>query len=166
MEYISLFKGLYEQKVKYLICGGLAVNIYGIPRMTADIDLLVAFEKKNIQKFEQVIEELEFASVVPIKLNTLLDESERANMIEEKNLIAYSYYNKRANFMNLDVLIDVPISFDGMWETKTQRDIEDFKINIVSLEDLIRLKQYANRVQDKQDVLMLNKLQNISETAE
>lgn len=164
MEYINLFKKLYEQKVKYLICGGLAVNIYGIPRMTADIDLLVAFENENIKKFEQVIEELEFASVVPIQLNSLLDESERANMIEEKNLIAYSYYNKRANFMNLDVLIDVPISFEGMWDVREERNIEDFKINIVSLNDLIQLKKYANRTQDQQDVLMLNKLQNIATT--
>ncbi len=164
MEYINLFKKLYEQKVKYLICGGLAVNIYGIPRMTADIDLLVAFENENIKKFEKVIEELEFASVVPIQLNSLLDESERANMIEEKNLIAYSYYNKRANFMNLDVLIDVPISFEGMWDVREERNIEDFKINIVSLDDLIRLKKYANRTQDQQDVLMLNKLQNIATT--
>ncbi len=164
MEYINLFKKLHEQKVKYLICGGLAVNIYGIPRMTADIDLLVAFETDNIRKFEQVIEELEFASVVPIQLNSLLDEAERANMIEEKNLIAYSYYNKRANFMNLDVLIDVPISFEGMWDVREERNIEDFKINIVSLDDLIRLKKYANRTQDQQDVLMLNKLQNIATT--
>jgi predicted nucleotidyltransferase len=164
MEYINLFKRLYEQKVRYLICGGLAVNIYGIPRMTADIDLLVAFDNDNIKQFEQVIEELEFASVVPIQLNSLLDESERANMIEEKNLIAYSYYSKRANFMNLDVLIDVPISFEGMWEVREEREIEDFKINIVSLNDLIQLKKYANRTQDKQDVLMLNKLQNIATT--
>jgi len=43
MEYLQLFKKLSEEQVRYLICGGLAVNIYGIPRMTADIDLLLDF---------------------------------------------------------------------------------------------------------------------------
>jgi len=48
----SLFKSLADNKVKYLLCGGLAVNLYGIPRMTADVDLLIDWEKENIEKFE------------------------------------------------------------------------------------------------------------------
>lgn len=161
MEYINLFRKFHEENVQYLICGGLAVNIYGIPRMTADIDLLVSFSAENVQKFERVLEELSFASVVPIQLNALLDASKRAEMIETKNLIAYSYYNKRANFMNVDVLMDVPFSFEMMWENREKREIEDFDINIVSLEHLIEMKKYANRNQDQQDVKMLAKLQNI-----
>ena len=163
MEYISLFKKLFEAEVHYLICGGLAVNIYGIPRMTADIDLLVSFEEENVKKFEKVLDELAFASVVPIQLNTLLDDTKREAMIEEKNLIAYSYYNKRSNFMNVDVLIDVPLSFQDMWENREKREIENFEINIVSLDHLIDLKKYANRNQDQQDILMLNKLQHITD---
>ena len=162
MEYIGLFRKLFEAQVQYLICGGLAVNIYGIPRMTADIDLLISFDEANIQQFEQVLSELAFESVVPIQLNTLLDQGKRQQVIEEKNLIAYSYYNKHSNYMNIDILIDVPLSFQNMWTSRETRSIEDFKINIVSLQDLIDLKRYANRTQDKQDILMLNKLQNIS----
>ena len=161
MEYISLFKQLHQAQIHYLICGGLAVNIYGIPRMTADIDLLVSFDEENIKRFESVVDDLSFASVVPVQLSSLLDQGKRQQIIKEKNLIAYSYYNKRSNFMNLDVLIDVPISFDSLWEKREKRSIEDFEINIVSLNDLIELKKYANRVQDKQDVLMLHKLQKI-----
>ncbi len=37
MEYLKLFKLLDAREVRYLLCDGLAVNIYGIPRMTADI---------------------------------------------------------------------------------------------------------------------------------
>ena len=162
MEYINLFRKFHEEGVQYLICGGLAVNIYGIPRMTADIDLLVNFSEDNILKFEHVLEELSFASVVPIQLNSLLDASKRAEIIKTKNLIAFSYYNKRANFMNVDVLIDMPFSFTNMWENRERREIENFEINIVSLEHLIEMKKYANRNQDQQDVKMLAKLQHIA----
>lgn len=161
MEYVNLFSKLHQEGIQYLICGGLAVNIYGIPRMTADIDILVRFDEDNIEKFEQAVEELAFAALIPIKLHTLLDEKTRKEMIDNKNLIAYSYYNTRSNFMNLDILIDVPISFDLMWEQKETRDIDGLPIQIVSLAHLIELKRYANRNQDRQDILMLEKLQRI-----
>ena len=114
-----------------------------------------------MKPFENVLEELSFASVVPIQLNSLLDASKRAEVIKTKNLIAYSYYNKRANFMNVDVLIDVPFSFENMWKNRERREIENFEINIVSLEHLIEMKRYANRNQDQQDIKMLTKLQHI-----
>ena len=47
MEYEKLFDCFYNNKVRYVICGGLAVNIYGIPRMTADIDLIIDFSAEN-----------------------------------------------------------------------------------------------------------------------
>ena len=64
--------------------------------------------------------------------------------------------------MNVDVLIDVPFSFEMMWENRERRTIEDFEINIVSLDNLIEMKRYANRNQDQQDVKMLSKLQHIN----
>ena len=53
MEYLELFSKLEQFKVRYLICGGLAVNIYGIPRMTADIDLLLDFTEKLLNNERQ-----------------------------------------------------------------------------------------------------------------
>ena len=50
MEYSLLFEQLEKQKIRYLLCGGMAVNIYGIPRMTADIDLLLDFNEDNIER--------------------------------------------------------------------------------------------------------------------
>jgi hypothetical protein len=52
MEIKKIFDVLNQYNVKYLVCGGLAVNIYGIPRMTADIDLLLDFEESNVLNFE------------------------------------------------------------------------------------------------------------------
>ncbi|GAB4335119.1 MAG: nucleotidyl transferase AbiEii/AbiGii toxin family protein [Flammeovirgaceae bacterium] len=163
MEYLNLFRKLFEVRVRYLICGGLAVNIYGIPRMTSDVDLLLDFEEDNIKNFNKAVEDLAFAPMIPISLTSLLDEQIRAKMIKEKNLIAYSYYNTRSNFMSLDVLIDSPISFEGMWERKEVRKVNNDDIFIVSLEDLIQLKKYANRNQDKQDVILLSKLTNFNQ---
>jgi len=46
MEYLKLFEQLQQHDIRYMLCGGLAVNVYGIPRMTADIDIVLDFEEK------------------------------------------------------------------------------------------------------------------------
>lgn len=158
MEYLDLFKKLEEQKIRYLICGGLAVNIYGIPRMTADIDILLDFTEENIAKFENAMKILMYQSSLPITLKIFVSENERKKVIAEKNLIAFSFFNSLANYMSLDVLIDVPIPFDMLWETKENRQLERINVNIVSIENLISLKQYANRQQDRDDIILLSRL--------
>ena len=35
MEYEDLFESLWKENVRFLICGGLALNIYGIPKSTS-----------------------------------------------------------------------------------------------------------------------------------
>lgn len=161
MEYFTLFHKLFKNDVKYLICGGLAVNIYGIPRMTSDIDLLLEFSPENIKKFNETVKSLDFCPMAPISLESLLDEETRARVIKEKNLIAFSYYNTRSNYMTLDVLVDSPITFEKLWESKEVRKVQETSIFIVSLNDLISLKKYANRNQDKQDIQLLSKLTNL-----
>lgn len=50
MFYFEILEGLYNNKIKYLIVGGLAVNLYGIPRVTQDIDIILSMDKENILK--------------------------------------------------------------------------------------------------------------------
>ncbi len=157
MEYLDFFQNLNKNKVSYLICGGLAVNIYGIPRMTADIDLLLDFEANNIKGFEEVLKKFKYNPALPITLSSLIDEKKRKVLKQEKNLIAFSYFNSVSNMMSINVLIEPPISFEIMWEKKEVRKIGETEINLVSIEHLIDMKKYSGRVQDEQDIIHLTK---------
>lgn len=161
MEYVELFKKLSQKEVRYLICGGLAVNIYGIPRMTADIDILLDFTDENIENFEHVIKHLLYQSTIPVSIKIFVNKEERLKVIKDKNLIAYSYFNSQSNYMNLDVLMDVPMLFAELWENREIRMLDEISINIVSVEHLISMKKYANRKQDLEDVILLSKLLKI-----
>jgi hypothetical protein len=158
MQIKKIFDVLNNFKVRYLVCGGLAVNIYGIPRMTADIDLLLDFDETNILNFENATKYLLFKSLIPLPINNFINKEERIKIINEKNLIAYSYFNSSAGYMNIDVLLDTPIEFNDLWKQKTERKLGETSIYLVSMEDLIDLKKYANRIQDQKDVLLLSKL--------
>ncbi|MCU0423920.1 MAG: hypothetical protein MUC81_14035 [Bacteroidia bacterium] len=144
--------------MRYLLCGGLAVNIYGVPRMTADIDLILDFDYENLKQFEICVVDAFYQSQIPISLSLLSAEQERIKLIKEKNLIAFSYFNTKANIMSMDVLIDIPLGFAEMWERKTTRTTEDIDVHIVSVDDLIKLKEYSNRKQDIDDIYLLSQL--------
>ncbi len=158
MEHSELFEQLYKRDIRYLVCGGLAVNIYGIPRMTADIDLLLDFEADNVDKFETAMKQLSYFSAVPVSLKILVDKNEREKIIREKNMIAYSFFNSRSGVMALDILVDVPLAFNDLWKSKEVRKMDSIEVNLVSVEHLIALKKYSNRKQDNDDILLLSKL--------
>ena len=45
--YQEIFEALNKAKVNYLVCGGAAVILFGLPRFTADLDLIVSREQKK-----------------------------------------------------------------------------------------------------------------------
>ncbi len=153
----ELFESLALHKVKYLLCGGLAVNLYGIPRMTADIDLILEWEKENIEKFEKILKENKYRSNLYFQFSNLISATVRQQMVKEKNLIAYSFTSDSLQQMALDVIIDCPINFEIAWERRNIKLIKKAEVNVVSIGDLILLKEYANREQDKLDIINLKK---------
>ena len=158
MQYEQIFKELGGNEVRYLLCGGMAVNIYGIPRMTADIDLLVDFESRNLEKLAVVLEKLKYRTNIPVPVLSLHDTVFRENLVNQKNMVSYSLFNEQASYMSLYLLLNAPDSFDVMWEQREIRKVEGGQVNLVSPKHLIAMKEFANRGQDRNDVLLLKRM--------
>ena len=58
MFYLDLFHALQEQKVRYLVVGGVAVNLHGAERLTMDVDLMIAQDAENLPRFLAVARKL------------------------------------------------------------------------------------------------------------
>ena len=54
--------------------------------------------------------------------------------------------------------MDVPFSFEELWNDKEVRNSNELNLNLVSLNHLIALKKYSNRKQDNDDIILLSKL--------
>lgn len=160
MNYAVLFNNLRENEIRYVVCGGLAVNLHGVPRMTADVDIILDLEKENLDKFQRCIKELNYEISVPLKISDFADAEKRKKLTAEKNLVALSFFNYDKSFLALDVIIDFPIAFEKLWNDKIIRKEGDVKINLVSIDHLIQLKEFANRLQDKEDIYFLSKIKN------
>ena len=94
MFYLEVFKKLNERKVRYLIIGGVAVNFYGFPRLTFDLDLMIDLADNNsVDGFVDSMKELSFKPVIPVKIEDFLDPIKRKMWVKKKNMKVFSVYN-------------------------------------------------------------------------
>ena len=68
LDYLGIFKEFNKKKIKYIVCGGIAVNLLGIPRMTYDLDLLLKLEDKNLNKFVKLMKRLGYKAKIPVDI--------------------------------------------------------------------------------------------------
>lgn len=162
MNYRDIIQKLNEEEVKYIICGGVAANIHGLPRMTYDIDFIVSFQDDDFRKFDTIIKSFGYNHRTPTDLvGDIINTDKRQRLILEKNLLAYSYTNNNLpSSLVIDVLIDLPVNFNEIWERKDIKETGGLKINVLSLDDLILLKASANRKQDIKDLEVLKKIKD------
>ena len=70
-EFLNL---LNSHGVEYLLVGGYAVNFYGYPRYTGDIDFFIATNEQNAKNLVQALKEFGF-DVPELSIDLFLDAS-------------------------------------------------------------------------------------------
>lgn len=158
LDYQTIFKKLNQKKIDYLVVGGLAVNLHGIPRMTYDLDLMVLLEPKNILDMVTFLSKLGYRPRVPVDPKELADGEKRNLWIIEKNRKAFTFYNDMQPLGEIDLLIDAPIPYPLLKKRAISIEIQGILIPVVSIPDLIRLKRKTGRKQDISDVQLLKKV--------
>ena len=92
LNYIDIFSELNKNKIKYIVCGGIAVNLLGIPRMTYDVDLLLNMDDDNLKKFLELLKKWGFKPRVPVNIMDFALKENREKWIKEKNMKAFNLY--------------------------------------------------------------------------
>lgn len=154
----KLFSSLNEGAVKYLVAGGVAVNLYGIERATADIDIVVKLDAENVAKFVKVARKLGLKPRIPVGLDDFVDAEKRAEWVRDKRMTVFSLYDAENPFFLVDVFVQVPFDFDKVYDQKETMELEDTKIPVVPIADLIAMKEKSSRPQDQADIFYLRKI--------
>lgn len=154
----ELFSALSSESVKYLVAGGIAVNLYGIERATADIDVVLKLDEENILRFAAVAKRLGLKPRIPVKLQDFADESKRMEWIEEKGMAVFSLFDPRNPFFLLDIFVETPFDFGEVYKKRKKIRFGDITIPVVPIDELIRMKEESGRPQDRADVFYLRKI--------
>lgn len=157
MFYDDFFLELYKNKVRYLLGGGHAVNIYGIIRSTYDIDILLDLSDENLDKLLKAFQELKMIPALPIDVNDIKSEAIRNIWINEKNLIVLNFYKQDESYHSVDIFLKPLINFNEMFNRKKIVKYNDFEIYVINKADLITLKSIAGRSKDIADIKELKK---------
>ena len=158
MFYEEVFNAFNAHTVRYLVVGGVALNLHGIPRMTYDLDVMIALDVDNSLRAWQALISLGFAPRVPFTIDEFTDAKRREELFLTKNMLVLSFFKGAGKFDVVDIFVKNPIDFEDCYRRKKISLLKSLEITVAAAEDLIQLKSMTNRQQDAADVEALKKL--------
>ena len=136
----DVFRFFQQYEVKYLVIGGVASVIYGVPRATFDLEILIEATTENAQRL--------LAALVDAGFGT-------ATLTNAQDIVAHeiTVFNDR---VRIDVQTSTPgITFEDAWSRRKIITYQGQDFFVLSKEDLINIKRASGRDVDLEDVRLL-----------
>jgi len=130
-----------DKKINFCLAGGWAVGIWGAPRATEDIDLLIFLEQNELKNISELLN---------IKFNVAQSHKLKFKSATILRIIL-SLKNKKELYI-LDLILADTLYFQNILKRKIYIEFEGTSIPLISLEDLIILKSISNREEDQIDI--------------
>ena len=136
---------LFEQHgVQYSLVGGHAVNFYGYVRTTQDMDLLVLPTAENAERVMEALADYGFGGAgIPRQL-----------FEQNKGVVHLGAEPNRIDILTSLKGVESREILDGSHLV----EIEGVSVNIIALEDLLRVKRNSDRPRDLADADELAKI--------
>lgn len=159
--YADLFQAMNDAGIRYLVVGGIAVNLHGYRRFTGDVDVLMALEPENLEKMANLMKERGFVQRLPIDIRQLSDQEQVRLWLLEKGMTAYTFIDSRDPTSSIDILAGESLDFDSYDVDKLTVEAWNISIPVVSIDHLISMKKKANRGKDIEDLAALLTLKGL-----
>ena len=139
-QFRDVFASLHSHDVKYVVIGGIAAILHGVPRTTFDLDILIEATTENAERL--------LLALLEARLGT-------ATLTTPEDLLAHeiTVFNDR---VRIDVQTSTPgITFESAWERREVMRYQSQVFYTVGLDDLLASKRAAGRARDLDDVRVL-----------
>lgn len=141
-----------KNKLDYVLVGGAALVVHGIPRGTLDIDVYIVAKVETVNKLFKITEALGLKS----KQRAILAIAHSSKLIANQ-WISFSYGGKDI----LDVFLAEQKEFEKIFkDAKLKRD-KDISIKVASLEDIELMKKASGRPVDIADIELIKETRKI-----
>ncbi len=136
----DVFRSFADRDVRYVVIGGIAAVMHGVPRATFDVDLLIDPTLENAERLLAALEQAQVGT---------------ASLITPQQMLAneITVFSDR---VRIDVQTSTPgLTFDQAWRNRVTMSFEDQSFFVASKQDLIASKRAAGRAIDLEDIDML-----------
>lgn len=136
----SVFASFQKNDVRYLVIGGIAAVLYGVPRATFDLDVLIEPTLENAKRLLRAMSEAGLGTAALASADEVLATE-------------ITIFTDR---IRLDVKTSTPgIVFEEAWQRRVTMNYKGQVLEVVSLADLIASKRASGRDVDLEDVRIL-----------
>lgn len=158
MKIAELLQSLADDRIRYVLVGGLAVQLHGFLRATFDIDLVLAMDDANLTRFIDLARRFGLVPVNPVPIESLANPDQIGEWHREKGMLAFSLRETQAGGSVVDVLVRPEPSFETLQRNAVIGELYGRRIPIASIGDLLVMKRAANRPKDLVDITALEKI--------
>ncbi|MBN2573633.1 MAG: hypothetical protein JXP73_03645 [Deltaproteobacteria bacterium] len=153
-----VFAALEQRKVRYLVVGGVAVVLHGYPRFTADLDLIVDFDRANVTAAIEALTSLGYRPRAPVAAMDFADPEKRREWIEDKGVVVFSLWSPEHPATEVDLFVAEPFPFAPACRRATRVALGPLSVPVAAIPDLIGLKEKAGRPKDRDDIEKLREI--------
>jgi hypothetical protein len=146
---LEILTRLSRAKVRYIVCGGVAVVLHGVERMTIDLDLALDFDPRNVKKFNATIAGLGLIPRAPVSPEFLFDKKLRESVVREKKALVFTFIDPDNPFRMVDVLLPADKSYDALYKGSEVKRIGKVTVRIASKRQIITMKKKVRPLRDK-----------------
>ncbi len=160
--YLGLFRALATEGVRYLVVGGVAVNLHGAERLTMDIDLMLSMDAQNLRRFLRAATSMQLRpAVLPVTLKQFCDSATVEGWIRDRHMLAFQLRGPGVEDPSVDILVKTPMPFDQAYVRRVRMSLGGVAVDVASVEDLVALKSDTGREIDKSDIRALQRLEQL-----
>jgi hypothetical protein len=139
--------------VRFVVIGGLAAQAHGSPSLTADLDIVPSWDRPNLDRLAAVL-----VDVAAVRHGVAPDSP--MPPLDERTLLAGAVFTLATRFGRVDLLAnpDPGLNFERLMASAGTADVDGFRVNVASLDDLIAMKRAAGRPKDRVELEILGAL--------
>jgi predicted nucleotidyltransferase len=144
-DFRDFLKALNDQKVKYIMVGGMAVILHGHSRVTGDMDIWVECKEDNYRKLVKAFHQFG----MPLFDMTL------KNFLGVKENEVFSFGR---NPVGIDIMTAVKgLDFDETYNLSEIFEDDGLPISLIHINELIKAKKASGRLKDLDDIKQLQR---------
>lgn len=141
-EFEDVLAALNKARVRYLLIGGVASILHGVPRTTVDIDIALDPKPENVRRATRALKEI-----------GLVADTEVVDDILAQGGVTAS------NQISVDLLTDLPAAkFAELWRRRKAFRYGRVRASVISKADQIRILRATGRKKDVEDAEYLKSL--------